>query len=509
MHSIRTKINPFILPSFVLLIAVFLFPEWRDLFGVWWGNVIYSHGFAVLISVIVLLWSRRKNLDVDHLEPSIPWLIALTICTVLMIIGRTGDILTLRLFILPFLIVCWGCSLWGQRFFRQATAPIMLLIFAVPIWFDMSPVFQFLTVTANQFFLHIIDIQATIHQYYIETPRGTFQVAEACSGVRYLMAGLFIASLYSILHVKSAKRAALIIFIGGALAVVGNWIRVLGVVIIGYETHMQSSVVHHHEKLGWVVFLICAMVPFFWIARRLEGKETQLNNGSGNERTHVVKGGWLTVPVLTALIVGSLPIITLITHYSVSHSEDPILSSLPEGNTNWTGPIRHANFWTPDYKKPDINVGAVYISRQRKQVELFLIGYRQQSQGHELVYYQNKLYRENEWEHLSSRTISLKNNTPYAPKKVQETVLKKPGTSDPIVIWSWYRTGNYQTTSKLLVKLVGGMQDLAGSSTGQLIAVAMRCSGANRNACGKEQTYLTTFINEMIAPSLAKESHRE
>lgn len=494
---------------FILFATAFLYPEWRDLATVWWKDIIYSHGFAVLAGVLALLWVRRRNLDGAHLEPSLPWLLALVACTTLMIVGRAGDILTLRLFILPFLLVSWGCALWGQRFFRQAAPAIMLLIFAVPIWDDMSPVFQFLTVAANQLFLHIIHIQADIHRFFIETPRGTFHVADGCSGVRYLMSGLFIASLYSILYVNRVGRATLLILIGGALAIIGNWIRVLGVIIVGYETYMQSPMVKHHEEWGWVVFLVCAMLPFFWIAKRLEGEPSGAKSPepveSGARRQN---GSWLTMPVITALVVGALPIITLVQHYSVSHSEDPILTRLPAGGNGWTGPIRHANFWEPHFISPNVNEGAIYISAHRKQVELFLVGYKNQSQGHELVYYQNRLYKKDRWVHISSQIKTLNVRSKSAPKTVRETILKKPGESDPIVIWSWYRLGKYQTTNKLLVKLMGGLQDLEGSSTGQMFSVAMQCSGTQATDCNKEKPYLTSFIDELVAPHLAKEARK-
>lgn len=494
-----------VFPSFLLFAFIFLYPEWQDLVSLWWRDVIYSHGFAVLAGVLVLLWTRRKNLDRAHLNPSIPWLLALIGCTLLMLIGRAGDIFTLRLLVLPFLIVCWGCALWGGRFFRQAAPAIMLLIFAVPIWDDMSPIFQFLTVTANQALLHIVHIQASIHQFYIETPRGTFHVADGCSGVRYLMSGLFIASLYCILYVNRVGRVTLLLLIGGILAIVGNWIRVLGVVIVGYETHMQGSMVHHHESWGWVVFVLCSMLPFFWIARRMEGKRAQGDSTEAGPRP--VKNLWLAMPVVTAFIVGSLPILTLAQHYSVSHSEDPILVRLPPGHNGWTGPIAHANFWEPHYIDPSVNEGAVYISSRRKQVELFLVGYKNQRQGHELVYYKNQLYRQDQWEQVSSRTVSLTSNSRHAPEKVRQTILKTPGKSDPVVIWSWYRTGKYQTTSQLLVKLMGGLQDLQGSSSGQMISVAMRCQGSDATACDQEKPDLKSFIDEMVVPSLAKESH--
>lgn len=508
--NIISRLQDSIFAIFLLFAVLFLWPEWRDLGKIWWNNIGYVHGFLVLAAVLTLLWSRRKNIDNHHLAPSLPWLIALVGFTALVIIGRASDFLTLRLSILPFLLVSWGCALWGQRFFRQAAPAIMLLIFAVPLWDDMSPIFQFLTVASNQIFLQIFHIQANIHQFFIETPRGSFHVEEGCSGVNYLMAGLFIASLYSILYVNRISRAALLIFIGAALAIVGNWIRVLGVIVVGYETHMQSPMVRHHGTWGWVIFLVCAMLPFFWIARRLEGSRIEVNEGKPDESNAVsVKGNWLTMPVITALIVGSLPIFTLIQHYSGSNSGDPILTRLPPGNSEWTGPVRHANFWEPHFVKPNIDEGAIYISNQWKQVELYLIGYRNQSQGRELVYYQNKLYRADHWEQISSRTVNLAGNSMSAPKKVRETILKTPGKTDPIIIWSWYRLGDYQTTSRLWVKLVGALQDLQGSSSGQMISVAMQCSGKKEAPCEAERPYLTRFIKQFVAPNLAKESDNQ
>lgn len=499
MTSTGTTANRAAYPIFLILAALFLAPEWSDLIKVWWYNVIYSHGLVVLLAVVTLLWTRRRGLDANHFAPSYGWLLLLLGSTLVMVLARAAEILTLRALDLPFLLVFWGCAIWGQRFLRQAAPAIMLLMFAIPIWDDMSPIFQAMTVAANQVFLHLVHIKATIRQFYITIPNGTFFVADGCSGVRYLMSGLFVASLYSILYVKNRRYAAITILIGGALSILANWVRVFGIIIVGYKTNMTSPMVHHHETWGWFVFVTVAMFPFFYITRRLEKRSNVPTTAPAvSEGSAAWSTSRLTLPILAVLLVATLPLVDAIKQHTESNDSSTLMTTLPPGNASWKGPILQANFWTPDFLNPDVDKGAIYISPNNVQVEFYLVGYYTQRQGHELIFYLNKLYHDRKWVQVSQRTHTLVNAPATAPKKVKETVLQSVNGQNTVLVWSWYKVGRFQSPNKALVKLVGGLKDLVGTNSGEMLSIAIRCTNDDPKECIKGREHLASFLYQLV-----------
>lgn len=142
----------------------------------------------------------------------------------------------------------------------------MLLIFAVPVWDDLSPLLQHITVFFNNIFLQLAGIQATIKEFYIMLEVGTFLVEDGCSGVRYLMVALFLASFYGQLHYRSYMATVQLVLISALLSMLANWIRVFGIIAAGHYTNMETSLVEDHELFGWVVFVIFTLIPLFYIS---------------------------------------------------------------------------------------------------------------------------------------------------------------------------------------------------------------------------------------------------
>jgi len=108
--------------------------------------------------------------------------------------------------------------------------------------------------------------------FLLTLPNGTFEVAEGCGGLRYLLAALYIGSLLTYIGNYSTKRRIALIITFASLALVANVIRVVTVVIAGYLTDMQHHLVHHHVNLGWVIFLLF-IFPLIYFSSRYEDRK--------------------------------------------------------------------------------------------------------------------------------------------------------------------------------------------------------------------------------------------
>ncbi len=163
----------------------------------------------------------------------------------------------------------WALAVFGRHALRHVAPLVAIFMLAVPFWELLVPALQGATIAANRLLLAASGIDAEVRGDTIRLAAGTLQVAGSCSGLNYFMAGLTVGSMYAyLIPLHRAARAAVIASAAG-IAILSNWIRVFGLVVIGHVTAMRSPLMEDHATYGWVLFAL-SLLAFFAVARRLE-----------------------------------------------------------------------------------------------------------------------------------------------------------------------------------------------------------------------------------------------
>lgn len=494
MHTVTGYSRQYLWLLTVPLLVFGLWAEWQTFFSLWYDSIIYNHGFLVLAGTLFLLYLRRESLAKLRINASPLPLFLLAGASVVLLLSQAADIRVFRLLLVPVLIIFWGWSIWGERFLKTAGGPIMLLVFGVPIWDDLSPLLQHITVFFNNIFLQIADIDATIKEFYIILEVGAFVVENGCSGVRYLMVGLFLASFYGQLHYRSYTPTILLVVIAALLSMLANWIRVFGIIAAGHYTNMETSLVGDHELFGWVIFIIFTLVPLFYISARLERPskhtgDTPITSGP-SQPVHFS----LAWPVIASLLLVWPSLVPLAVQAKAERLAQEWNPTLPESVSGWRGPLKHANIWHPEYQKPDIDISGVYVSDDLQQVQLQIIGYRLQTQEKELIYFDNKLFDRDEWALISQSSRGLDVAYSSDLESVNETIVRRREGGEQVVIWSWYDIGDTLTDSRIQAKVTGALKKITGDSRGALWALAGRCQGNEIADCDQQREAFGQFL---------------
>lgn len=481
------------------LLLIGMWTEWRDFFNLWADSIIYTHGFLVLAGSVYLLFLRRESLAELSINGSPLALCLLAGASIVLLLSQAADVRVFRLLLVPMMIVLWGWSIWGKDFLKIAGGPIMLLLFAVPMWDDLSFALQHITVFFNNLLLRVAGIQATIQEFYIILEVGTFLVEGGCSGVRYFMVAMFLGSFYGQLYYHKQSSTILLVLIAAILSMVSNWLRVFGIIVAGHYTEMETSLVEDHELFGWVVFLIFTLIPLFFISAQLEShgtdNSTQVPTTTSKDRPKRSSLSWPAIASLLLVWPAILPLALQAETERVAQEWNP---SLFESVPGWSGPLQHANIWTPEYTRPDINLGGVYVSPDLQQVQLQIIGYRIQTQNKELIFYGNSLFDRKEWQLVSEQKRQLEND--YLPNlsRVNETIIQRRENNEQVIIWSWYEVGDTLTDSRVEAKLSGALNKIKGDSRGALWALAGRCDSEQIADCDDQRIAFNLFLGDIM-----------
>jgi exosortase A len=236
--------------------------------SVWESSAAYNHCWLVLPVALWLGWTRRHRLAGLAPRPT-AWaaLPALGAGCVWLLAERLG-VMEGRQFAALGIVLSLVLACLGWRVCRAMAAPLGYLVFLVPFGAFLVPALQQVTAAMIVFGLEVLGIPHHADGLIIELAAGQFLVAEACAGLRFIIASLAFGALYALVMFKSPGRRLLVMLLAVVVPVLANGIRALGIVLLGHHLGSAEAAAADHLIYGWVFFsvvillLVVAGLPF-------------------------------------------------------------------------------------------------------------------------------------------------------------------------------------------------------------------------------------------------------
>lgn len=247
--------------SLGLLGWVLLFlPECVAAVGVWRASDTYGHCFLILPMAAYLAWDRRAALAGLASRP-LPALapLALPVAAVWFLAERLGVMEGRQLAAIAALELLFLAVL-GWRLFRVLLAPLLFLVFLVPFGAFVTPALQQFTAGFIVRGLNVLGIANYATDLTIEISAGVFYVAEACAGLRFLIAAMAFGVFYALLNYRSPGRRLLFVAASIVVPVLANGVRALGIVVLGAILGSAHAAAADHVIYGWVFFSVVMLL---------------------------------------------------------------------------------------------------------------------------------------------------------------------------------------------------------------------------------------------------------
>jgi exosortase A len=252
----------------LLLLGALFNTEVETAVQTWNASTAYNHCFLVIPIALYLLWDRRADLSGIAARPMpVALLLALPVGCAWLAAERLGIMEGRQLAAVSFAELLFLAVL-GKRLWWAMAGPLLYLYFLVPFGEFLTPKLQDITTWFIRHGLEILGIPAFIDGYVIEIPQGTFFVAEACAGLRFLIASIAFGCLYALMMYRSPVRRGLFILVSIIVPVIANGFRGIGIVYLGYLLGSAQAAAADHLIYGWVFFsaviliLIALGLPF-------------------------------------------------------------------------------------------------------------------------------------------------------------------------------------------------------------------------------------------------------
>jgi EpsI family protein len=96
--------------------------------------------------------------------------------------------------------------------------------------------------------------------FMIEIPEGTFEVAEACAGLRFLIASIVFGCFFAVVMYQSFVRRAFFILLSIAVPIAVNGLRALGIIVLAHLEGSAAAVEADHVLYGWFFFSVVIII---------------------------------------------------------------------------------------------------------------------------------------------------------------------------------------------------------------------------------------------------------
>jgi len=415
---------------------------------VWWISPTFSHCFLIIPISGFLIFRRRR--DLASVAPSsYPIALALGLPLILFsIAGRLADINEFEQFAFVAILQVLIVAVLGPRVYRKILFPCLFLFFLVPTGdYLIDPLQRFTTYFVSSG-LSVLGIPHFTEGNIIKLSNGIFEVAEACAGLRFLIATIAIGTLFSWLTYREWRKAVLFLFACFTLPVVANGFRALGIVLIAHWSDNRLAVGVDHIVYGWG-FLVAVLLVLMLIGGHYADPSPRTQISGPSTEAFLRPVHLVVTSALSALLVLLAPTF-LSWNLGGPSGFDASVFSRPLTFAGWQEAMPSSG-WAPDYVTPDGRLAfAIHASQSSPlDVDVFVDYYAGKSGSRKLLSAGNKIAPEAVWHTVSEGTA--KTAFDGRDMAVRETVISSGGLMR-IVWWTYWTAGRF-TASARVVKL--------------------------------------------------------
>ncbi len=231
-----------------------------------WSTDGFSHGYLIPGIALFLLWRERRWITDAEWRPAWGGVVVLVGAVWAWLLAKQTLIQIAEHFAVLGILHGLVISAMGWEVYRRAFFPLAYLALAVPAGIDSVPWLMSITAELASVGLHALGVPALREGMYFMLPGGYFEVAEACSGFRYVFSGGALVLLTAYLEFRSWPRRLLFVALAIPSFVLLNGVRATLVMAIASATDMEYLATDH-IWFGWLLFAMLA-VALYGVASR-------------------------------------------------------------------------------------------------------------------------------------------------------------------------------------------------------------------------------------------------
>jgi len=451
------------------LIAILIALYWKAVMSavtVWWVSPTFSHCFLIIPVSAYLIWGKRHELMA--MTPAV-YPRALVLAVPVIAANFAGALASIneivQLSFIAFVQVL-ALAILGPGVYRKILFASLFLFFLVPMGEYLITPLQRFTTWFIDIWLNLLGILHYTEGNVIQLANGTYQVAEACAGLRFLIATIAVGTLFVHFTFRKWTKIALFLVACVIVPIIGNGFRALGIVLLAHFSDNTIAVGADHLVYGWG-FSVAILAALMFVGMKFADKEEKDASAATPRAAPPPPRAF----ILTAL--AGLAAIAFVPGFEAWRAEaatvDVAAFSRPPSISGWTmEPV--STDWAPVYASADASLTFAIRGGDAfaPPVDVFVDYYGGEIEGRNLISSQNKMWNEDEWHPVLQDEVAA----PLGHERVRFAEVEIATNATSRLVWWTYRSAGRFTTSGLLVKLDRVRTAFSQGSGAALVAVS-------------------------------------
>lgn len=413
------------------------------LVATWWTSTTFGHCFFIAPIIGWVVWQRRGELA--RLTPAAWWpgLVLVAVGAAGWLAGDAASVAFARQFGLVVMLQGACVTLLGPNVARGLAFPLGYAVFLVPFGEWLEAPLQMVTVRLVMPLLSLVGMPATSDGVMIHAGRYYFEVAEACSGAKFVIAMVAFGVLVADVCFTSWRRRAAFMAAAVIVPVLANGVRAFATIWVADLTSVETAAGFDHIVYGWlwfgVVMAATLAIGWRWFDRPADAPAfdpAALQRPVRRRRT-LAPAALLVIAVAAAAPAWS----ALASRGAAALPAHLDLPDIP----GWRRvPLSSRAPWQPSYPGADHHLIGRYADAAGHRVDIGIAVFARQREGSELIAYGTGAEGDGRW-------LRVADLPPIAGGSAMR--ITAPGPIDRIVA-TWYRIGGTVTASPAEVKLL-------------------------------------------------------
>ncbi|WP_298672670.1 exosortase A [uncultured Sphingomonas sp.] len=469
--------------ALALVAALILTVFHDDLFhlvSIWWTSTTFGHCLFIGPVVAWLVWVRRRELAVLQPQAWWPGLAIVALGGFGWLLGDAAGVAFARQLGLVMMLQGAVVTLLGANVARGLLFPLCYAFFLVPFGEALEPPLQQVTVAITLPLLHLFGVPAVVDGVLIHAGRYYFEVAEACSGAKFVIAMLAYGVLVANVCFASWRRRAVFLVVSLIVPVIANGIRAFGTIYAAHLTSIERATGFDHIVYGWlffgVVMALVMAIGWRWFDRAPDDPAFDPAT-----LAHPIRHRLALLPAAALVLATAGLFAGWSAAIAARAATLPDRIALPEVPGWHRAPLSRRAPWQPHYPAADHYLFGRYMDAEGHAVDIAIAVFASQREGKKLAAFGTGVLRENDvWVRVSD-VPGLSGGSAMR--------ITAPGPVERIVA-SWYRAGGIVTGEDVIVKFATLRARLLG---GDQAAVAIHLSAEGRDARASIERFLAAL----------------
>jgi len=262
-HSTNKKPIILALTALTLFVVAYL-PVFQIIVKIWASSEEYSHAFLTVPIIIYMVWGKKSCLAEGQIRYS-PFGLSLVVLAMAAyyfgMLSNVHTIIFLSMFVTIFGVLIYLAGVNGAK---ELFTPLLLLLILFPIpeqlYIKLTFPLQLKVSQASEIIVRFFGVSLLREGNIMNIPGKSFEVVEACSGLRSMITLLTLSFIMGYFMLKKNSSKLILVIVSIPTAIVVNIARVTVMILLFYFFRLDLAEGKLHTVTGITVFILALLI---------------------------------------------------------------------------------------------------------------------------------------------------------------------------------------------------------------------------------------------------------